>query len=1040
VIGFQGILQYKVQDKNSSFTATELEPILSSTDPSFRPVDLEVGPDGALYFTDWQNPIIGHMQHNLRDPSRDRLHGRVYRVTAEGRPLLRPEKVAGEPIDKLLALLTSPEDRVRYRARIELSGRDSRQVVEAARRWIAALDKHDPQHEKLLLEALWVHQQHNDIDVALLERVLASPDFRARAAATRVLCYWRDRVSNTLDLLRKLASDEHGRVRLEAVRVASFLTVPEAVEVVEIARQQTMDPYLEYLAAETMKALDPIWKGAIARGESIRFTTDAGERFLVRNVSTEKLLEMPGSRAVYQEMLVRPGLQDDQRRQAVTGLARLEQKRELQVVMETIHALDQQRQTADTGVVFDLVRQLTQRSTRELSAARAELEKLALSARQPVFRQIGLVSLIQVDGSVDKAWQLASRSVQSLRDFLSAMPLIADASVRATLYDRIEPLVAGLPVELVSGRKAAGTQGRFVRVELPRRGTLTLAEVEVLSNGRNVARQGRASQKNTAHGGDPRRAIDGKTAGSYGAGTSTHTQENTNNPWWEVDLGEEQPIEAIVVHNRTDGDLGKRLEGFTVKVLNASRAEVTRLDRIAAPAPRAELKLPESDPAAGVRQAAMLALTYVRGQEAKSFATLAPLVRDDKDRGAAIRALQRIPRTSWPQDQAQPLLDLLLPYIASVPAAERTTPAALDAFEFAHALAALLPEADAKRVRSQLDELGVRVIRLGTLLERMSYDKEIIAIKAGKPVEIMLENTDLMPHNFVIARPGSMEELGLLAEATAQQPDAARRHFIPKSDNVLLASTLLQPRQSERLSFTAPKQPGVYPYVCTYPGHWRRMYGALYVVDDLDAYLENPEAYLAAHPLEIKDPLLADRRPRTEWKFEDLASGIENLSGGRSFGNAKQMFQVASCVACHKLNGVGNQLGPDLTKLDPKLTRVDVLRELLDPSAKINEKFQSYSFETDSGRIVTGLVVEETPAAIKVIENPLAKAEPTVLKPAEIVARQKSPASIMPKGLLDKLSREEILDLIAYVIAQGNANHPLFKSGASHDHGNHHHH
>ncbi len=122
VIGFQGILQYKLADKGASLTAEEVEPILSSTDPSFRPADFEIGADGALYFTDWYNPVIGHMQHNLRDPSRDRTHGRVYRVTYEGRPLSNPPKVAGEPIEKLLDVLKEPEARVRHRARIELSG------------------------------------------------------------------------------------------------------------------------------------------------------------------------------------------------------------------------------------------------------------------------------------------------------------------------------------------------------------------------------------------------------------------------------------------------------------------------------------------------------------------------------------------------------------------------------------------------------------------------------------------------------------------------------------------------------------------------------------------------------------------------------------------------------------------------------------------------------------------------------------------------------------------------------------------------------
>ena len=91
VIGFQGILQYKLAGQRApASTGTEVEPIVSSSDPNFRPSDIKIGPDGAIYFLDWQNPIIGHMQHNLRDPSRDRTHGRIYRVTYEGRDLLKP--------------------------------------------------------------------------------------------------------------------------------------------------------------------------------------------------------------------------------------------------------------------------------------------------------------------------------------------------------------------------------------------------------------------------------------------------------------------------------------------------------------------------------------------------------------------------------------------------------------------------------------------------------------------------------------------------------------------------------------------------------------------------------------------------------------------------------------------------------------------------------------------------------------------------------------------------------------------------------------
>jgi putative heme-binding domain-containing protein len=316
----------------------------------------------------------------------------------------------------------------------------------------------------------------------------------------------------------------------------------------------------------------------------------------------------------------------------------------------------------------------------------------------------------------------------------------------------------------------------------------------------------------------------------------------------------------------------------------------------------------------------------------------------------------------------------------------------------------------------------------------MAYDKETVVVKAGKPIEIVLENTDLMPHNFVIAQPGAMEEIGQAAEATATQPDAQARHFVPPSNKILLASRLLQPRQSQKLSFTPPTQPGVYPYVCTYPGHWRRMYGAMYVVEDLDQYLANPEAYLAAHPLPIKDDLLKDRRARTEWKFEDLAAAVQGMEHGRSHGNGKQMFQVAACVACHKLDGVGTEIGPDLAQLDPAYKPIDILRELLDPSAKINEKFQTYGFQTDSGAVVSGLVVAETADTVKIVENPLVKAQAVELKKSQITERQKVPVSIMPKGLLDKLTREEILDLIAYLAARGNPKDRLF-----HGEGHHHH-
>ncbi|MGE0528547.1 MAG: PVC-type heme-binding CxxCH protein, partial [Bdellovibrionales bacterium] len=267
VIGFQGLLQYKITDQASSIKGTEGEPILSSSDPNFRPVDMEVGPDGGLYFVDWQNPIIGHMQHNLRDPSRDNLHGRIYKVTYENRDLLKPPAVAGEPIAKLLDLLKEPEDRLRYRVRIELGGRDTAKVLEATQKWIAGLDRKDPEHEHHLLEALWLYQNHNVVNQYLLKQLLRSPDFRARAAATKVLCYWRDRVENPLDLLRTQINDSHPRVRLEAIRALSFFHDEEALAVALELLAHPDDQYLRYTFNETLNTLERrLGSGKINRG------------------------------------------------------------------------------------------------------------------------------------------------------------------------------------------------------------------------------------------------------------------------------------------------------------------------------------------------------------------------------------------------------------------------------------------------------------------------------------------------------------------------------------------------------------------------------------------------------------------------------------------------------------------------------------------------------------------------------------------------------------------------------------------------------
>ena len=256
VIQLQGIGQYKFVEEGSGFKGVEQEVIIKSKDPCFRPVAAAIGPDGALYFLDWQNPLIGHLQHHLRDPNRGHTHGRIYRITYEGRPLLTPPQIAGAPIPALLDLLKSVEDGTRYQAKVELSGRDRKEVLAALPKYIESLDKNSTRYQHNLMEALWTYSWMNEVNEPLLKQMLRSPDYHARAAATRLLCYWRDRVKDPLALLKVQVTDDQPRVRLEAVRACSFFTTAQAADIALESLNKPSDYYLKYTLDGTMKTLD----------------------------------------------------------------------------------------------------------------------------------------------------------------------------------------------------------------------------------------------------------------------------------------------------------------------------------------------------------------------------------------------------------------------------------------------------------------------------------------------------------------------------------------------------------------------------------------------------------------------------------------------------------------------------------------------------------------------------------------------------------------------------------------------------------------
>ncbi|WP_339749458.1 PVC-type heme-binding CxxCH protein [uncultured Rubinisphaera sp.] len=195
-IGFLGVKQYDLDrdgDEKHKFGEVWGTPgieLLNSADRNFRPTDAVIGADGALYVSDWCNVIIGHMQHNIRDPNRDHYHGRIFRLTVKDRPLQKSVAIDGEPIEALLENLKHPVNGIRHRTRVELSERESKAVIAATQKWMIDFDPHDEVEAHHLLEALWVHQQHNVKNDDLLNKLLGSSVKHAVVAANTVKHFW----------------------------------------------------------------------------------------------------------------------------------------------------------------------------------------------------------------------------------------------------------------------------------------------------------------------------------------------------------------------------------------------------------------------------------------------------------------------------------------------------------------------------------------------------------------------------------------------------------------------------------------------------------------------------------------------------------------------------------------------------------------------------------------------------------------------------------------------------------------------------------
>ena len=253
------VYHLRIAEDGSGFGVSDLPPLVTSSDTRFRPVDVKMGPDGAIYVTDWFNPIIGHYQASFRHPDRDKVHGRIWRITAKGRPLVKQPDIVSMSVPQLLEQLKTTDRWARLHARRRLAEEETSAVREALTKWLAALAPTDPRLEHHLLEAFGVCQSHELAEPKLLERLLRAKDPRARAAAAEGIARWQDKLDDPLRLLALGLEDDHPRVRLAAVVAAGWVRLPETMDYALRAADRPMDKFLDFALRQCVFVLKPEW-------------------------------------------------------------------------------------------------------------------------------------------------------------------------------------------------------------------------------------------------------------------------------------------------------------------------------------------------------------------------------------------------------------------------------------------------------------------------------------------------------------------------------------------------------------------------------------------------------------------------------------------------------------------------------------------------------------------------------------------------------------------------------------------------------------
>ena len=255
--------RFIISDSGSGFVSRQAKDLIRTNHKSFRPIDVKIGPDGALYIADWYNPIIQHGEVDFRDPRRDHVHGRIWRVTHKDRQLSKFPKLINAQTASVVEHLRSPDGVTRHFAKRQLRQRPRSEVVSELKR-LGGRDDLDAEDK---LEILWAHQAINHVNEGLLKVLLNSKDHRIRSAAVRVVYHWKDKLNAPLSLVSGAINDDHPRVRLEAISTLRNIGTAQAFNLIMDAFDKEIDSNIDFALWLAARELKSVWLPLLEEGK-----------------------------------------------------------------------------------------------------------------------------------------------------------------------------------------------------------------------------------------------------------------------------------------------------------------------------------------------------------------------------------------------------------------------------------------------------------------------------------------------------------------------------------------------------------------------------------------------------------------------------------------------------------------------------------------------------------------------------------------------------------------------------------------------------